>query len=287
MLRFLDVRPPTTHEQIRTFERDFGHSLPTAYIDLLLHQDGGELSGYEYPIPEDVEYAEPSVEVLEILGLRERTALTNANLIHERRYPPGLVVDRGDGHRAIMMDYSASSEPRIVLVDMDSNVVITLAQTFADFLEKLESIAGDEETEDDDDTPLALRLNQVTNEDVEPAIASLGGRRRATIESARIHGSTITGTALSHLKRLPALKHLDISKTNISENDLHTLSDLRISRLNIANTPFILDAQNAERLRRVGGHLVRLTIHRIQTRDDGIRYLEHHWPGLEVELLDT
>lgn len=139
--------PALTDEMVHAAERELGYTLPKAYVALLCEKNGGVPHRCCLPITYETSSSKGFVEITAIFGIGGAWGIDNKEfgsqyLVKEWGYPDlGIVVCSmpSGGHDTVMLDYSECGphgEPDVIYVD-DERDVYQLAETFADFLERL------------------------------------------------------------------------------------------------------------------------------------------------------
>ncbi len=143
---------PPTDELINSIEQELGYKLPSSYIQLMKHQNGGVPKNTNFPTEEPTSWAEDHIAITGIMGIgREKSYslcgdLGSQFMIEEWGYPDiGVVICDcpSAGHDVVMLDYRAcgrEGEPEVVHVDQEDDYEITfLADNFEDFIRGLVS----------------------------------------------------------------------------------------------------------------------------------------------------
>ncbi|WP_178022113.1 SMI1/KNR4 family protein [uncultured Paenibacillus sp.] len=141
---------PPTDELITSIEQELGYKLPSAYIQLMKHQNGGVPKNTNFPTEEPTSWAEDHIAITGIMGIgREKSYslcgdLGSRFMIEEWGYPDiGVVICDcpSAGHDVVMLDYRAcgrEGEPEVVHVDQEDDYEITfLAANFEAFIRGL------------------------------------------------------------------------------------------------------------------------------------------------------
>lgn len=138
---------PPTDELIGSIEKELGYKLPSSYIQLMKHRNGGVPKNTNYPTVEPTSWAENHIAITGIMGIgREKSyslcgELGSPFMIEEWGYPDfGVVICDcpSAGHDVVMLDYRAcgtEGEPEVVHVDQEDDYRITfLADNFEAFI---------------------------------------------------------------------------------------------------------------------------------------------------------
>lgn len=141
---------PPTDELIISIEEELGYKLPSSYIQLMKHQNGGVPRYTCFPTEEATSWAEDHIAITGILGIgREKSyslcgELGSRFMIEDWGYPDiGVVICDcpSAGHDVVMLDYRAcgrDGEPEVVHVDQEDDYEITfLADNFEAFIRGL------------------------------------------------------------------------------------------------------------------------------------------------------
>jgi hypothetical protein len=133
------VQPPLTDKAIKSAEKKIGYQLPAEYLILLKKQNGGYI---RYRLPGTVH------RMINGIGPYP-SSLTNFDWDEDQEYVSypleGLVPFDGDGHWYICLDYRENSEiPSVTLADIECDDETHVADSFEEYLEKLEIDTRDE-----------------------------------------------------------------------------------------------------------------------------------------------
>ena len=157
---------PLTTEMIKKAEEKLKIKLPQSYITILNEQNGGSIKFNAYPTDVPTSWADDHINVDHILGIGPKDSIVQSEeILKEWDMPEGLILFNGDGHTWVAFDYrTVSSDPSIVYVDNEDDMIIKIADTFDEFLERLYT----EETEpfDDDDS----QMKEYSKKDLEALI---------------------------------------------------------------------------------------------------------------------
>ena len=157
---------PLTKEMIKKAEEKLKIKLPQSYITILNEQNGGSIKFNAYPTDVPTSWADDHINVDHILGIGPKDSIVQSEeLIKEWDMPEGLILFNGDGHTWVAFDYrTVSSNPSIVYVDNEDDMIIKIADTFDEFLERL--YTEEPEPFDDDDS----QMKEYSKEDLEALI---------------------------------------------------------------------------------------------------------------------
>ena len=127
------VHPSLTDKVISQAERQLGCTLPSAFLDLLLVQNGGPI---RFRIPNSVG------DVIAGIGPRF-PSITDSDLKDSQEYVDfsldGLVPFDGDGHWYYCLDFrSDDKNPAVIYIDIECNYERRTADTFSGFLQLME-----------------------------------------------------------------------------------------------------------------------------------------------------
>ncbi|WP_057761591.1 SMI1/KNR4 family protein [Cytobacillus praedii] len=158
---------PPTDELIDSIEKGLGYKLPSSYIHLMKHQNGGVPKNTSFPTQEPTSWAEDHIAITGIMGIgREKSYslcgdLGSLFMIEEWGYPDiGVVICDcpSAGHDVVMLDYRAcgkDGEPEVVHVDQEDDYEITfLANNFEEFIKGLVSEEQYDTSEEDKEEAL-------------------------------------------------------------------------------------------------------------------------------------
>ncbi|MGN7399872.1 SMI1/KNR4 family protein [Cytobacillus praedii] len=158
---------PPTDELIDSIEKELGYKLPSSYIHLMKHQNGGVPKNTSFPTQEPTSWAEDHIAITGIMGIgREKSYslcgdLGSLFMIEEWGYPDiGVVICDcpSAGHDVVMLDYRAcgkDGEPEVVHVDQEDDYEITfLANNFEEFIKGLVSEEQYDTSEEDKEEAL-------------------------------------------------------------------------------------------------------------------------------------
>lgn len=143
---------PPTDELIDSIEQELGYKLPSSYIQLMKHRNGGVPKNTNFPTEEPTSWAEDHIAITGIMGIgREKSYslcgdMGSRFMIEEWGYPDiGVVICDcpSAGHDVVMLDYRTcgrEGEPEVVHVDQEDDYEITfLADNFEAFIRGLVS----------------------------------------------------------------------------------------------------------------------------------------------------
>lgn len=141
---------PPTDELINSIEKELGYNLPSSYIQLMKHRNGGVPMNTNYPTEESTSWADDHIAITGIMGIgREKSyslcgGLGSPFMIEEWGYPDiGVVICDcpSAGHDVVMLDYrtcGTNGEPAVIHVDQEDDYKITfLADNFEEFIKGL------------------------------------------------------------------------------------------------------------------------------------------------------
>lgn len=159
---------PPTDELIDSIEQELGYKLPSSYIQLMKHQNGGVPKNTNFPTQEPTSWAEDHIAITGIMGIgREKSyslcgEMGSQFMIEEWGYPDiGVVICDcpSAGHDVVMLDYRAcgkDGEPEVIHVDQEDDYEITfLANNFEEFIKGLVSEEQYDTSEEDKEEALA------------------------------------------------------------------------------------------------------------------------------------
>ncbi len=141
-----------TDEIVTKAEEILGFKLPTAYLEMLKIQNGGETQGLVFPTKVKTSWADNHVPFDELYGIdfleedseEEATDTSDFNIldtpeiVKEWNLPVKQIVINSDGHCNITLDYRLDENaPVVSWIDVDSEEDIQLASSFEEFLEGL------------------------------------------------------------------------------------------------------------------------------------------------------
>lgn len=157
---------PLTKEMIEKAEEKLKIKLPQSYITILQEQNGGSIKFNSYPTDVPTSWADDHINVDHILGIGPKDSIVQSEaIIKEWDMPEGLILFNGDGHTWVAFDYrTVSSDPSIVYVDNEDDMIIKIADTFDEFLERLYTEEPD--PFDDDD----FQMKEYSKKDLEALI---------------------------------------------------------------------------------------------------------------------
>ncbi|WP_393087545.1 SMI1/KNR4 family protein [Streptomyces sp. LN704] len=144
------VLPPLTEQAVLEAEGLLSVTLPGSLLDLLRHQNGGQVShGWNaFPTRRPTSWSADHVPFDSVMGIgrRERTLsmLDSPYLVEEWGLPTAVVLLSGDGHYWIGLDYRACGrhgEPSVTWFDTDDNSELALAPNFRSFAEGLTPVS--------------------------------------------------------------------------------------------------------------------------------------------------
>lgn len=176
---------PPTDELIASIEEELGYKLPSSYIALMKHRNGGIPKNTCFPTEDATSWAEDHIAITGILGIgRDKSYslcgdLGSKFMIEDWGYPDiGVVICDcpSAGHDVVMLDYRAcgrDGEPEVIHVDQEDDYEITfLAENFEAFISGLVS----EEEYDTSEEDKEADLNKVAHGKFSPLLEELCAR---------------------------------------------------------------------------------------------------------------
>lgn len=152
VVAFPDVEcPPLTDEGVAYTESVLGLRLPASFVALLRVCNGGYITRNACPTTTATSWADNHVHVASISGIPNpsdepgpygvgRGILQTPYMVQEWGLPDRLVLIDGDGHTWSALDYrdrGNDEEPGVVWLDVELGQEVRLANSFAEFLERL------------------------------------------------------------------------------------------------------------------------------------------------------
>ncbi|MFO0936321.1 MAG: SMI1/KNR4 family protein [Gemmataceae bacterium] len=133
------LQPPPSVDVIALAEKEIGYRLPEEYLDLIRKQNGGYI---RYKLPESphdtIAGIGPYFPSLTRFDWKEIQG-------HVSYCLEGLVPFDGDGHWYLCLDYRNNAEmPRITFVDIECDKESNVADSFVDYLDRLQLNVGGE-----------------------------------------------------------------------------------------------------------------------------------------------
>jgi len=127
------------NSSIKKAEKFFNIQLPEEYIDVLKAQNGGEIIYNAFHSPKPTAWDDTSGYIDHILGIgKDSGILETPYYLEEWDMPENIVLISGDGSEWIAFDYrNTKTEPPIIYINNDSNEIITIANSFSEFISKL------------------------------------------------------------------------------------------------------------------------------------------------------
>ncbi|WP_079527455.1 SMI1/KNR4 family protein [Solibacillus isronensis] len=124
---------------IKEAEELLNVELPEAYINLLKEQNGGYIEYNSIPCPSNQKLEDNTIDIDYIMGIGKDTGiLDSSELIQEWELPENIVLFSGDGHSWFAFDYRIHKKnPPIILIDTESNIILSIATSFKQFLNQL------------------------------------------------------------------------------------------------------------------------------------------------------
>ncbi|MFF4330701.1 SMI1/KNR4 family protein [Streptomyces sp. NPDC048387] len=147
------VQPPLTDEMVREAERLLGVTLPSALLDLLRVQNGGDVAADHdaFPTSRPTSWSEDHVPFDGLMGIGRcdgtTSLLDTPYLVEEWGLPAPLVLLAGDGHCWIALDYRTcgrDGEPSVTWFETDLDTELVLAADFRSFVEGLTASSSTE-----------------------------------------------------------------------------------------------------------------------------------------------
>ncbi len=141
-----NISRPATQEMIQNIELRTGRKLPSSYIELVMHQNGGIPTNTVFRTTEPTSWAEDHIAITAILGVDDNSpyAIDNDLWVTEWGYPDlGIYICDcpSGGHDMICLDYrkcGPSGEPEVVHIDQELDYKVThLADNFESFVRGL------------------------------------------------------------------------------------------------------------------------------------------------------
>lgn len=147
-----------TKEDIATAEQILQIKLPESYINIMFEQNGGVPYHQAFPCNVPNSWADDHVPVQGIFGIGEEGILQSHYLIQEWDLPENIIIFSGVGHGWLAMDYrQRTSEPPIIWIDTEQNIIIEIANDFSSFIEGLFTVSNEEvEIEKDNAKPFSI-----------------------------------------------------------------------------------------------------------------------------------
>ncbi|MGW1520894.1 SMI1/KNR4 family protein [Streptomyces sp. NPDC002287] len=139
------VQPSLTDELVREAEGVLGVTLPSALLDLLRVQNGGNVAADHdaFPTSRPTSWSE-DLPFDGLMGIGRRDGMTSLldtpYLVEEWGLPAPLVLLAGDGHCWIGLDYRTcgrDGEPSVTWFETDPDTELLLADDFCSFVESL------------------------------------------------------------------------------------------------------------------------------------------------------
>jgi hypothetical protein len=154
-------------ETLEAAEKKLKVKLPTAYVELMKKQNGGELKQKKFA-HEQLTDGFIVIDYLNGIGTRSGEGiLLDSYTKREWGLSSKFVYVYGDSHTWIALDYGRYSgdNPSVVYIDNDTNEIIPLAKDFTDFISRLTVL--DEESPHYDSRE---EYEQFGREDIEEAL---------------------------------------------------------------------------------------------------------------------
>jgi hypothetical protein len=133
------LQPPLTDESIASAERQIGFTLPGEYVKLLRTQNGGY-----------IRFSLPNMVHSQIAGIGPNfPSLTRSHLRAAQGEVSfsleGLFPFDGDGHWHLCLDYRQDcTQPAVSYIDVECDHQFRIADSFLQYLERLEFKVGDQ-----------------------------------------------------------------------------------------------------------------------------------------------
>ncbi len=117
-------------------EKLFNVKFPEKYVDIIKEQNGGEIIYNAYPTSKPTAWNDSSGYIDHIMGIgKEPGLLDTPYYLSEWEMPSDIILISGDGHEWVAFDYRKTKEnPPIIYINNDNNEIITVANTFDEFL---------------------------------------------------------------------------------------------------------------------------------------------------------
>ncbi|RHW30918.1 SMI1/KNR4 family protein [Lysinibacillus yapensis] len=130
---------PLNDSMIKEAEELLNVKLPDVYLDILREQNGGYIEFNAHPCPSNDAVEGNSIDINHIMGIgKPNGILDSLDLIQEWELPKDIVLLGGDGHSWIAFDYRYKKEnPPLLWIDVESNVLVEIADSFNHFLNQL------------------------------------------------------------------------------------------------------------------------------------------------------
>lgn len=173
--------PEITNEEIEKVEKLLGVKLPASYVNLMREKNGGTLSYNIFP-SKKVEDDFLMLDYLLGIGMEDGIGET-PYMIEEWELPSDIILLSGDGHSWVVLDYRnySGDNPPISFIDVEVNKDIKIANSFEEFISKLEKHEDDFELDDENKAIWDELLNfSCTEEELEKYIKE--GRRGRIID---------------------------------------------------------------------------------------------------------
>ncbi|MDA0126292.1 MULTISPECIES: SMI1/KNR4 family protein [Vibrio] len=132
-------------DSIKLFESEFGYSLPLSFTKVI-----GKKNSLSIALPEamtkmtklyfqDGIYDFRGFPTADPNSLERLSIFDTLYLVKEWELPKELLLIDGDGHTWIALDYRLNhSNPRVIVIEAETNEYLVVADSFSDFLDKLE-----------------------------------------------------------------------------------------------------------------------------------------------------
>lgn len=154
-------------EIVEAAEKKLKVKLPTAYVDLMKIQNGGELKLKKFA-HDQLTDGYVVIDYLNGIGSRSGEGiLLDSYTKKEWGLSSKLVYLHGDSHTWVALDYRryTGDNPSVVYIDIDTNEIITLAKDFTGFINRLTALDGQSPPFD-----IPEDYEQFAREDIEEAL---------------------------------------------------------------------------------------------------------------------
>lgn len=140
--------PEVSNEEIEKVEKLLGVKLPASYVNLMREKNGGTLSYNIFP-SKKVEDDFLMLDYLLGIGMEDGIGET-PYMIEEWELPSDIILLSGDGHSWVVLDYRnySGDNPPISFIDVEVNKDIKIANSFEEFISKLEKNEDEDEDEE-------------------------------------------------------------------------------------------------------------------------------------------
>ncbi|CAM5679030.1 SMI1/KNR4 family protein [Streptomyces hirsutus] len=140
------VQSALTDQAIAETQRLLNVTLPSSLLDLLRHQNGGQVAASRnaFPTSQPTSWSADHVPFDSVMGIGRRegtiSLLDSPYLVKEWGLPAAVVLVAGDGPCWIGLDYRACGrhgEPCVTWFEADLDIELVLASDFRSFIEGL------------------------------------------------------------------------------------------------------------------------------------------------------